>query len=103
MRAPDSDTAIAHLAACPLFADLSPARLARLAVATTERRHANGGVIHHKGDLPAALLVVQSGRIKETCLSPEGDEASSRFSSRATPAARPHCCSASPCLSLSSP
>lgn len=74
MRAPDSDTAIAHLAACPLFAELSPTRLARLAEATTERHHANGEVIHHKGDLPAALLVVQSGRIKETCLSPEGDE-----------------------------
>lgn len=74
MRAPGSHIAIAHLAACPLFAELSPARLTRLADATTERRHANGEVIHHKGELPVALMVVQTGRIKETCLSAQGDE-----------------------------
>lgn len=74
MRAPSGNTVARYLAACPLLAELPSGRLTRLADATTEKHYANGEVIHHKGDLPATLMVVQSGRIKETCLSPEGDE-----------------------------
>jgi CRP-like cAMP-binding protein len=56
------------------FAELPALRLAQLAAAAILRSHPGGALIMQKGDRPVGLFIVATGKIKEACQSPEGDE-----------------------------
>ncbi|MBA3033285.1 MAG: Crp/Fnr family transcriptional regulator [Gammaproteobacteria bacterium] len=58
----------------PLFGDLPTAQLAQLAAATAERRYARGDVVLEKGARLTGLHVVLSGKLKEFCRAPGGEE-----------------------------
>ena len=58
----------------PLFGDLPAAQLAQLAAATTERRYVRGDAVLEKGARPTGLHVVLSGKLKEFCRAPGGEE-----------------------------
>lgn len=58
----------------PLFRGLAAPHLAQIVAATREQRHARGAMIFQKGDYPATLLVVATGKLKEACQSPTGAE-----------------------------
>lgn len=64
----------AQLARLPLFAGLPVASYAWLASATQERHYARGEVVFQKGELPGGLCVVASGKLKEACRGPGGEE-----------------------------
>jgi CRP-like cAMP-binding protein len=74
MTPPPDHSPLELLGRVPCFAALPPERLARVAEATLSRRYPAGALIMQKGDRPAALCIVASGKVKETCQSSEGDE-----------------------------
>jgi CRP-like cAMP-binding protein len=71
----DASSAIAALAAEPLFAGLDAAGLESLAHAVRPRRFRRGEVVFHLGDPGDALFVVSTGAVKITLPSEGGDEA----------------------------
>ncbi|MDO9243296.1 MAG: Crp/Fnr family transcriptional regulator [Rhodocyclaceae bacterium] len=58
----------------PLFGDLPAPTRARVAAATQECRYSRGVVVLQKGARPTGLVVVVSGKLKESCRSPGGEE-----------------------------
>lgn len=68
------DVPLGHIASVRLFASLPEGYLATLAAACTERCYENEEVIFLKGDVPAGLFAVVSGKVKLVCQSPAGDE-----------------------------
>ncbi|MDP1606470.1 MAG: Crp/Fnr family transcriptional regulator [Rhodocyclaceae bacterium] len=58
----------------PSFGDLPAPTRARIAAATEERRYGRGVVVLQKGARPSGLFVVVSGKLKESCCSPGGEE-----------------------------
>jgi CRP-like cAMP-binding protein len=71
----DARSAVAALAAVPLFAGLDSAALESLARAVRPRRFRRGEVVFHLGDPGDALFVVSTGAVKITLPSESGDEA----------------------------
>jgi CRP-like cAMP-binding protein len=63
-----------QLAGLPLFGGLPVASLALLASATQERHYARGEEVFQKGERPSGLCVVLSGKLKEACRGPGGEE-----------------------------
>ncbi|MDI6746287.1 MAG: Crp/Fnr family transcriptional regulator [Rhodocyclaceae bacterium] len=57
-----------------LFGDLPDVLLAQVAMATQERRYARDVVVLQKDSHPTGLLVIVSGKLKEACRSPGGEE-----------------------------
>lgn len=68
------DVPLRHVKSIQLFSGLSEAQLAVLASASTERCYEKDEVILLKGDPPAGLFAVISGKIKMVCQGPSGDE-----------------------------
>ena len=62
------------LAALPLFKELGPAELDRLAAGTTELHVPRGEVLFNKGDPCAGFHVVIYGQVKLSFVSPHGTE-----------------------------
>jgi CRP-like cAMP-binding protein len=62
------------LAALPLFKELAPAEVERLAAGTTEMRVPRGEVLFNKGDPCVGLHLVVYGQIKLAFVSPQGSE-----------------------------
>lgn len=58
----------------PLFGDLPAPTRARIAAATQECCYARGAVVLQKGARPTGLHIVVSGKLKESCRSPGGEE-----------------------------
>lgn len=58
----------------PLFGDLPAPTRALIAAATQECRYARGAVVLQKGACPTGLVVVVSGKLRESCCSPRGEE-----------------------------
>jgi CRP/FNR family transcriptional regulator, cyclic AMP receptor protein len=71
----ETRSAVAALAAVPLFAGLDTAGLESLARAVRPRRFRRGEVVFHLGDPGDALFVVSTGAVKITLPSESGDEA----------------------------
>jgi CRP-like cAMP-binding protein len=69
------ELACAAMARSPLFYDMEPDELTRLAQTMVQRRFRRNEVIFHEGDLGDSLHVVVEGRVKITRESTEGDEA----------------------------
>jgi CRP/FNR family cyclic AMP-dependent transcriptional regulator len=67
--------AAARLQSVPLFHGLPPAVIEDLAARARRRRFAAGEVIFHEGDPGRSLCVLDSGRIKITAASEQGQEA----------------------------
>ena len=67
--------AVRALNACPLFAHLSPERLHEIARTMSAHDYARGTAIFQQGDEGDALHVVESGVVKITADSAEGEEA----------------------------
>jgi CRP/FNR family transcriptional regulator, cyclic AMP receptor protein len=67
--------AAARLQSVPLFHGLPPAVIEDLAARARRRRFAAGEVIFHEGDPGRSLCVLDSGRIKSTAASEQGQEA----------------------------
>lgn len=63
-----------RLAFVPVFSDLDPGILQRLASAAIKRRYSAGEVVFLEGEPAPGLLVLESGRIKVIKSSPEGRE-----------------------------
>lgn len=62
------------LAALPLFKELAPAELERLAAGTTEMRVPRGEVLFNKGDPCVGVHLVVYGQVKLAFVSPQGSE-----------------------------
>jgi CRP/FNR family transcriptional regulator, dissimilatory nitrate respiration regulator len=62
------------LAALPLFKQLAPAELERLAAGTAELRVPRGEVLFNKGDPCVGLHLVVYGQVKLAFVSPQGSE-----------------------------
>jgi CRP-like cAMP-binding protein len=65
---------VSLLKRAPLFDALPTALLAQIATATQELRYARDVVVLQKGASSSGLLVIVSGRLKESCRSPGGEE-----------------------------
>jgi CRP-like cAMP-binding protein len=57
-----------------LFCKLPAALLEQIAAATQERRYAQDEVVLQKGERPSGLHVIASGKLKESCRAPGGEE-----------------------------
>lgn len=68
-------TAATRLQSVPLFHGLPPAVIEDLAARARRRRFAAGEVIFHEGDPGRSLCVLDSGRVKITAASEQGQEA----------------------------
>ncbi len=64
----------AFLANLPLFNELAPAELDRLAAATTVLRVARGSTVFRKGDPCLGMHVVVYGQVKLSLVTPQGHE-----------------------------
>lgn len=64
----------AFLAHIPLFGEMSPAEIARIAQGTRELHLARGEVLFRRGDIPAGFYVVVHGKVKLALTSPQGIE-----------------------------
>jgi CRP-like cAMP-binding protein len=62
------------LAALPLFKELAPAEIDRLAAGTSELHVPRGEVLFHKGDPCAGFHLVVYGQVKLSFVSPQGTE-----------------------------
>jgi CRP-like cAMP-binding protein len=62
------------LANLPLFKELAPAELERIAASTTERHVAKGEIIFRQGDAATGFHCVIYGRVKLAFSSPQGGE-----------------------------
>lgn len=60
------------LASCPLFADLGPSEVARLAAAASVQRYRRGQLIFSEGDDAESLVVIGEGSLKAVSRSSEG-------------------------------
>jgi len=69
------ELACAAMARSPLFHDMDPDELTRIALTMGRRRYRRNEVIFHEGDPGDALHIVVEGRIKITRESPDGAEA----------------------------
>src|SRR2546428_14040923 len=70
-----TDTVVATLGRCRLFAGLDPAAIEHIAESSRSRRFRRAEVLFHQGDPGDALFVIISGAIKIVLPSDEGDEA----------------------------
>ena len=70
-----TNPAAARLATVPLFHGLPPAVIDELATRVRRRRFSAGEVIYHEGDPGRSLCVIDSGRVKITSTSEQGQEA----------------------------
>lgn len=64
----------AFLANLPLFRELAPDEIDRIAAGTTERHAARGEVVANKGDPVEGFHVVVYGQVKLALSTPQGDE-----------------------------
>ena len=62
------------LAGVPLFASLKPEYLADLAGKLAVRNYRRGETIFHKDDPGSTLYIIETGQVKITSTSPEGEE-----------------------------
>ncbi len=62
------------LARIPLFASLKPAHLDEIAGKLALRSYKRGATVFHKDDAGSTLYIVQSGQVKISAPSPEGEE-----------------------------
>ncbi|MFN8557129.1 MAG: Crp/Fnr family transcriptional regulator [Dehalococcoidia bacterium] len=69
-----AENLVGLLAEVPIFADVQPQELARLADRMRRRTFRRNEVVLHRGDPAGALHIVASGRVKITLPSEEGDE-----------------------------
>lgn len=67
--------AAVRLATVPLFHGLPPAVIEELATRVRRRRFSAGEVIYHEGDPGRSLCIIDSGRVKITSTSEQGQEA----------------------------
>lgn len=64
----------AAVAASPLFRDMAPEAIAEVLAAASVRSLAVGESLFHQGDPVEALYVVESGKLKLSQVTPEGEE-----------------------------
>lgn len=72
---PDPSTLRAALEGMPLFRELEPGDLEKLAATVGTRRYRRAEVIFHQGDPGDALHILLSGRVKISTISDSGGEA----------------------------
>ena len=68
------DVPLRHIKAVQIFAELPEEQQAALAAACTERFYEKDELIFLKGDQPAGLVAIISGRVKMVCQGTSGDE-----------------------------
>lgn len=73
--APIPPVTLAALRAMPLLAGYDDAALAQVAAGARLRRFRRGEVIFHRGDVGAALFIVEAGRVKIVVPTESGEEA----------------------------
>jgi CRP/FNR family transcriptional regulator, dissimilatory nitrate respiration regulator len=64
----------AFLANVPLFRELAPAEMARIAAQTRQLRVERGETLFHRSDSSSGMYVIVYGRVKLAFTSPRGDE-----------------------------
>lgn len=63
-----------HLAALPLFSEMAPNEIDRIAAGTTELQVLRGDMIFRQGDASTGIHLLVSGQVKLSLLSPSGNE-----------------------------
>lgn len=69
-----TDAVSSALAAVPLFAELNPAQLARIAGATRTLNVDRGAILFQRGDPATGFYLVREGQMKLSLLTPNGEE-----------------------------
>lgn len=69
-----TNTLLEQIGALPVFDGLPQPQLARIAMASDEKRYDKDALVFRKGERPTGLFAVVAGTVKIACQSPTGEE-----------------------------